>query len=98
MKESMNKIKKRKVKYFSSSRVEKCYKEKQANPINMLNGIKNSQLEVNKSKMMKILESVILKQDLIKFKNKGNIERQTDREIQKCSSSFVHLVNCLKCS
>lgn len=64
----------------------------------MLNGIKNSQLEVSRSKMMKILESMILKQDLIKFKNKGNIERQTDREIQKCSGSFVHLVNCLKCS
>lgn len=40
----------------------------------MLNGIKNSQLEVSKSKMMKILESMILKKDLIKLKNKGNIE------------------------
>lgn len=64
----------------------------------MLNGIKNSQLEVSKSKMMKILESMILKQDLIKFKNKGNIEWQTDREIQKYSGSFVRLVNCLKYS
>lgn len=45
----------------------------------MLNGIKNSQLEVSKSKMMKILESRILKQDLIKFKNKGNIEWQTEK-------------------
>lgn len=36
----------------------------------MLNGIKSSQLEISKSKMMKVLESMILKQDLIKFKNK----------------------------
>lgn len=40
---------------------------------------KSSQLEISKSKMMKVLESMILKQDLIKFQNKWSIERQTDR-------------------
>lgn len=62
----MNKIKNRKVKYF--------------HPLGQKNVIKkngqiqyvkwNSPQEINKSKMMKILESMILKQDLIKFKNK----------------------------